>query len=663
MLRFIRKISQLIIAVGSAWLPAVTFGAHDSTLPALESFFVESSRFAERLSPDGKHVAYLGPDDRQINQLWCVGVERPDFPKQISPPDGPAVTVFFWLGNETLLWQSIGPDGLQRLFLSDSQGIATRQILADEPRVISLQGVAYSTEPRILMGLSVTATPFADLYRVKLTGSDKPELVCQNRAEILTWAWDQTGTPVAGLRWTADGAKEILSLRDGLANVVFRAEPADDARLLFATKDGSRVVILTDRDADLTHLERLELATGKREILATDPMGRVDVEQLVVDDRNGDILAAAYSDENIRWQSLDPGFGEMLKTLSRSPDFLNMNCLGVSADRKHVLFKRTADRDPGTVYLYDPKARNLRMLWRERPEMDGEMLCETKAFSYTARDGCHIPAYLTTPRDTKPPWPLIVFPHGGPRMRTHLGFDGRVQFLASRGYAVLQPNFRGSRGYGKAFMNAGDGQWGKGVMQTDVTDGVDFLVNSGKVDKSRIAIFGGSYGGYSALAGLAFTPKHYAAGICLFGISDLIDHTTVFSIDSQPYAGDTVRRIGDPATAAGRALLKDLSPINHAGSITAALLIYHGAMDTLIPVSHARRMVTSLENNGKPVDYLLSPNEAHGFSQPESEMAVYRAIEMFLHQHLGGKVGPAPAESVNRRLAEFRESGKSDARH
>jgi dipeptidyl aminopeptidase/acylaminoacyl peptidase len=238
-------------------------------------------------------------------------------------------------------------------------------------------------------------------------------------------------------------------------------------------------------------------------------------------------------------------------------------------------------------------------------------------------------------------------------MRTHAGFDGRVQFLASRGYAVLQPNFRGSRGYGKAFMNAGDGQWGKGVMQNDVTDGVDHLISEGVVDPNRVAIFGGSYGGYAALAGLAFTPDRYAAGICLFGTSDLIDYATQHPLEWQAFAGDTIRRLGDRSMEKGGNTLFDLSPVNHAPSFKAPLLIYHGANDHLIPVTHTRRMVKALQHSGKDVEFLLASDEAHGFSNPESEMAVYRAIELFLHKHLGGKVGPPPAESVTRRLAGF----------
>ncbi len=648
------------VAALLAALASPLFATGRSRLPPLEYFFAESTHFAERLSPDGAQVAYLGPDRAGINRLWVVRSDEPGLSKRVSQPDGAAVAAYFWIGSNSLLWQANDSDGRARLFLGDSQGVAIRQILAGDRRIISLQGVVDSAEPCVLVGLSGEPNAYPDLYRVKLKDKAPPEWICANRERIITWAWDAGGTPVAGLRWTAEGAKEILNLHGGLGRVIFRAGPADDARLLFATLDGSRVLVLTDRDADLTRVESVELSTGKRETIAADPLGRVDVAQVLAADRDRKILAMIYSDDRNRWQTLDPAIDDILKTVSGLPDSLNMTCVGFDSDRKNFLLKRYSDRDPGTVYIYDVAARSMKLLWRERPDMDRETLCETRACDYSARDGCRIPGYLTVPRNTKPPWPLVVFPHGGPRMRTSPGYDGRVQFLASRGYAVFQPNFRGSRGYGKAFMNAGDGQWGRGVMQTDVTDGVDFLVRSGEVDRHRVAIFGGSYGGYAALAGLTFTPDHYAAGICLFGISDLVDHATVFSMESQVYAGDTVRRLGDPTTAAGRALLEDLSPVNHAGSITAPLLIYHGAKDTLIPVSHARGMVAAMKSSGKRVDYLLSPGEAHGFAHPESEMAVYRAIEMFLHEHLGGDVGPDPAGPVSRKLAEFRSAGQAD---
>ena len=527
-------------------------------LPPMESFFAESARFAERISPDGKRVACLGPDGNGSNRLWMVGTDHPGSPVRVSQADCPAVAAFFWIGDDAIFWQATGPGGRARFFLGALENATVREILPDEPRVMSLAGVVDSTDPCILVGMSDGANAFPDLFRVKLNGSEKPELVCTNNCHhIITWAWSKAGVPVAGLRWTDSGAKELLSLRDGAGSVVFRAEAADDARLLFASADGSHVFILTNRGTDLTRLERVDLATGERRVIASDPLGRVDVEQVVADARGANILAASYADERIRWQALDPAFATLLEALEKLPVSRCMTVLGFDGDRKHCLLKRFSDRDPGTVYLYDVESKGLRLLWREYPEMERSTLCQSQPITYTARDGTRIPAFLTVPRDSKPPWPLVVFPHGGPHMRTFPGYDGRVQFLASRGYAVLQPNFRGSRGYGKTFMNAGDGQWGTGVMQTDITDGVDHLVATGMVDKHRVAIFGGSYGGYAALAGLTFTPNLYAAGVCLFGISDLNDYVSQVPTEWEPFAGDLVRQLGDPATPAGHAALAE----------------------------------------------------------------------------------------------------------
>jgi dipeptidyl aminopeptidase/acylaminoacyl peptidase len=642
-----------LLITGTTLLHASPSPADASLVPALEFFFVESTRFAERLSPDGMNVAYLGPDDHGINRLWIVNLADPENPKINSSGVATAVNSFFWIGDGTLLWQSTDAEGRARLFFTETARGPTREILPNEKRRIHLEGVVDSEEPCILVGLSDDSGAFPDIYRVSLSKNEAPVLAHGNLHQIITWASDERGTLVAGLRWTDTGAKELLSLRESPVRMIFRAEPADDLRLVMASSDGNRALVITDRDSNFTHLEWISLATGSRRPFGGDPMGRVDLEGLL--SAGDDILAVSYSDENLRWHSTDSAFSITLQSLTTAVGSDCLTILGIDKSRTRVLFKRFSARDPGTVFLYDTKTKTSRMLWRERPDLDPSFLSDTRPIQYTAHDGKRIPAYLTLPNEGMAPWPLVVFPHGGPRMRTHAGFDGRVQFLASRGYAVLQPNFRGSRGYGKDFMNSGDGQWGKGVMQTDVTDGVDHLIREAVADPRRIAIFGGSYGGYAALAGLAFTPDRYAAGICLFGISDLVEYATNHPPEWQAFAGDTTRRLGDPTTVEGRNTLFDLSPVNHAPLFKAPLLIYHGANDNLIPVTHARRMVEALQHSGNDVEFLLASDEAHGFSNPESEMAVYRAIELFLRKHLGGKVGPTPAETVTRRLTGFRK--------
>lgn len=653
----IRWVALSLLTAGITLLCVSPQPADASLLPLLESFFAESTRFAERLSPDGSKVAYLGPNESAAINLWIVDVEKPENPLQISIENRHSVRSFFWISNNSLLWQSADPGGKTRIYFKNLQNGGVRDILPDEKRTIHLQGVVSSGNPSILVNLSDDSKAFPDLYRVSLRENEAPVLAYTNPHQIITWAWDELGTPVAGVRWSDTGAKELLSLHGDSAHVVFRAEPADDLRLLMASSDGTRALVITDRDSNFTHAEWICLKTGTRAKFGMDPMSRVDLESLLTS--GSSILAACYSDHTHRWQALDSGFSSTLEALQNSVSPHSLDILGIDDSGKRVLFKQFSSQEPGTVWLHDVKTGSRRMLWTERPGLDPSSMCETRPIQYKARDGTRIPAYLTLPKEGKAPWPLVVFPHGGPRMRTYFGFDGRVQFLASRGYAVLQPNFRGSCGYGKAFMNAGDGQWGKGVMQHDVTDGVDHLIREGLADSRRIAIFGGSYGGYAALAGLAFTPDRYAAGICLFGISDLVDYATNNPPECQAYAGDTTRRLGDPTTEAGRKVLYDLSPVNHAPSFKAPLLIYHGANDNLIPFTHARRTVEALQQSDKDVEFLLASDEAHGFSNPESEMAVYRAIELFLHQHLGGKIGPFPRKSVIDRLSKFRQAGVS----
>jgi dipeptidyl aminopeptidase/acylaminoacyl peptidase len=657
---------KLLCALACGMACQMAGAAHGTTkphasVPPLELLFAERARFAERLSPDGNQIAFLAPDADGAIQLCKITTEVPETPLTVSLAQGSPVSSFFWIGNDRLLWQTFD-QGRARLFLTHLANLTHTEILSREKRSIRLEGVVDSASPSILVGLSDGPSAFPDLYRVSLDGPSEPQLVCKNQHQIVTWGWDQMGTPVAGLRWKEDGAKEILNLKAAGHPVIFRADPSDDARLLSATNDGLRVLVLTNHGSDLTGLYGVEINTGKREQIARDHEAHVDLDQILLDSKADKVVAVSFADDSTRWQSFSPTFSQMLEAANLTSDTRNLHVSSTDAQQRRFLLTRASSREPGETYLYDSRSGTMCLLWRECPEWNRETFCESKSSPYAARDGCPIPAYLTTPREGSTPWPLVVFPHGGPRTRTHADFDPRVQFLTSRGYAVLQPNFRGSRGYGKAFMNAGNGQWGRGVMQTDVTDGVEHLIRAGFADKQRVAIMGGSYGGYAALAGLTFTPDHYAAAISIFGISDLPAYAAHSPVEWQAYAGDTVRLLGTSSCETSQTLLHDRSPVYHAHAATAPLLIYHGAKDHLIPSSHSRRMAHAMMESAKPVEYLLAPNESHGFSRPESEMALYHAIELFLHQHLGGKLGPPPSSEVSQILQEFRQSGIADAK-
>jgi len=308
-----------------------------------------------------------------------------------------------------------------------------------------------------------------------------------------------------------------------------------------------------------------------------------------------------------------------------------------SADENLWIVVAHSDVEPGAVYLWDRKAGTLAAQYRVREELPRPALSSRQPFTFTSSDGLQIPGYLTLPKGLAPhDLPLIVLPHGGPWARDNFGFDPYAQFLANRGYAVLQPNFRGSTGYGKAFLNAGNGQWGR-LMQDDLTWGVKALTAKGIADPKRVGIFGGSYGGYATLAGVAFTPDLYAAAVAYVAPSNLI--TLLDAIPPYWEAGrrQMYTRMADPTTPAGRALLVAESPLTDAKAIVTPLMVVQGKNDPRVKLRESEQIVAAVRDNGRPVQYLVAPDEGHGFARPINNLALVTEMETFFAKYLGGR--------------------------
>jgi len=309
------------------------------------------------------------------------------------------------------------------------------------------------------------------------------------------------------------------------------------------------------------------------------------------------------------------------------------------------------DVDPATVYLYDRAAGKVEELYRVRPEIDPAHMAQMQPIRYTARDGLEIPGYLSLPNGVEPEnLAVVALIHGGPWARDTWGFRSTVQFLTNRGYAVFQPNFRASTGFGKQFLNAGNEEWGD-AMQDDITDGIQYLVDQGIADPDRVCIMGGSYGGYATLAGMVFTPDLYACGVNIVGVSNII--TLLNSIPAYwgPIRQMLTLRVGDPETEEGRAMLERQSPINHVENIQSPLLIVHGANDPRVKQAEADQIVVAMREAGLPVEYILAPDEGHGFSQRNNRIAMYARIEEFLAEHLGGRYQSDMPTNIAERLA------------
>jgi dipeptidyl aminopeptidase/acylaminoacyl peptidase len=454
------------------------------------------------------------------------------------------------------------------------------------------------------------------------------------------------------VRQRAAGGSEVLVVEDGqLGRVLYACEFGDVCRPVRFHEDGRRVYVVSNRGDDLSRLVLVDVATGSEEVVERDPEGEVDLGGALFSDATEALVATYYVGNRMRIYPREDAVRADLDWLRGQLPDGNFRFTSTEDDAKWIVFV-DRDVDPGSAYLVDRVARRVELLYESRPDLPTEHLASMTPVRYSARDGESIPAYLMLPKSgAARAVPTIILPHGGPWARERWGYHPIAQFLANRGYAVLLPNFRGSTGYGKRFMNAGNENWGTGVMQHDLSDGVKYLVEQGIADPDRVAIMGGSYGGYATLAGLTFTPDLYAAGVSIVGPSNII--TLLNSIP--PYWGPMRRtfdlRVGNPRDPEDLPRLKTQSPFFHANAITAPLLVIQGANDPRVKQAESDQIVMAVRDLERPVAYLVAPDEGHGFRRSENRLAMFTAIEAFLATHLGGRQQVSVSAEVAARLA------------
>src|SRR5687767_12966986 len=382
-------------------------------------------------------------------------------------------------------------------------------------------------------------------------------------------------------------------------------------------------------------------------------MKRVDFRNAVFSEVSDELVATVYEDERERIYWKDKSFEADYKNLQKQLPGKEIGFGSSTKDEKLYIIVANADTDPGSVYLYDRGTKKLTLQYQAREKLNRAWLAPMKPVKYPSSDGLEVPAFLTLPKGVEPKnLPAVIVPHGGPWYRDSWGYNSFAQFLANRGYAVLQPNFRGSTGYGKKFIDAGNKQWGD-KMQDDVTWGAKYLIAQGIADPKRVGIMGGSYGGYATLAGVAFTPDVYAAGVSIVGPSNLI--TLLESIPPywEPIRKLFYERMGDPNTPEGKAQLLRQSPLTAAAKIKTPLLVIQGANDPRVTKRESDQIVVALRDRGFPVEYIVAPDEGHGFARPVNNMAMFASAEKFLAKYLGGRYQETMTPEVSKRLNEI----------
>ncbi len=641
--------------VGLALVMATALGATPAAAQAIEAaasptrppridsaLFSAPSEFSRpSISPDGARIAYIAnTDGKDRLVVESVGTGRRSV---FVNPEGSDMQWFRWAGSGRLLFSMAAEvkffgEEAQRtmLFVIDIESRETLA-LADKNQGLRGDDVIY-VDPDgeyVLLNRQKTIYDYPAVYRIMLADNSTTKVVSQ-KANVWDWIADDSGVVRLGVG--SRGSATLVYYRpDEEASFKMIGKIKDDdedrevldglLRIITGSDDG---FILTNKKTGRDALYKYNYATRAiGELIVGDPT--YDITDFSIDRKTGTVTAAYLTDDRFRAVWLDPKMKAEQAKLERTLPGMDVWISSRSIDDSRMIVFVASPNDPGSFYLYEPNARKLDRIAGRADALDPAQLAVTKPVRYKARDGLDIPAYLTLPVGRKATGlPLIVMPHGGPfGVRDTMEFNADVQFLANRGYAVLQPNYRGSSSYGEAFFEKGTGQVGR-AMQDDLDDGLDWLVKQGIVDANRVCIMGASYGGYAALWGVIRNPERYRCAVSLAGVTDW---KRQLSYDAQFFSRKGARSWRDRVKGEGRFDLDAVSPVDHIDKLTRPVLIAQGDADSNVPPSQYKRFVDAAKKAGKPLETVLYEGEGHGFADPKNQADYYDRVEAFLTKY------------------------------
>ncbi|MCH8615833.1 S9 family peptidase [Sphingomonas sp. SM33] len=643
-----RTFTKLVLLASTMVAPSVA-AAQSGDVPLIEraKLFGNPTKAIGRISPDGKWISYTQPRDGVMN-VYVAPVGDPDNAKPLTNERERPVRSYFW-----------SPDSKQILFIQDKGGdenfllygvdVATGKQTTLTPFTktrAQLVGSSNKHKDRVLVGLNNRDAKWHDVYSLNLK-TGKLTLVQKNDGYAGFLADNDLKLRMA-LKSRDDGGTDYYRITNGKIEAKpFATVGLDDSLTTSPAgfnADGSILYWIDSRGRNTAALIAQNVASGEQTVIGESP--KADIGSVLTNPKT--LAVEAYQAEYLtpEWTPVDKEIGATLDWLKYKLGATPVVQARTDADDKWIV---TADKvtEPATVYLFDRKAGTLTKLYTGRPDLVGAPLVPMHPVEIKARDGLALPSYLTLPanadanRDGKPdhPVPMVLVVHGGPWGRDGYGYDPYSQWLANRGYAVLQVNFRASTGFGKDFLAAGNLQWGK-KMQDDLTDSVAWAVSNGITTADKVAILGGSYGGYATLAGLTFTPETYACGVDIVGPSNLFTLLGTIPPYWESFKQQFYQRMGNPTTEDGKALLKAASPLTFADRIKKPLLIGQGANDPRVNKRESDQIVEAMKAKGIPVTYVLFPDEGHGFARPANNIAFNAVAENFLQTCLGGRAEP-----------------------
>lgn len=613
-----------------------------------ELFFGDAQRAAIRISPDGKMLSWVAPNHGVLN-LWVAPLEKLDAARVLTNETKRPIARYTWAPDSKSLLFMKDNDGDEnwRLFAVPASGGPVRALLDVPGAQVTIEAVSARTRGRIVVGINDRDPKWRDLYSVDLaTGSRK--LLLRNEQHFARFLLDDDLNVRLATVATDDGGFDIFRVSGGAAE----AKPYDHipfeemqtTRPIGYSGDGKTLYWADSRGRDTAALVAEDVASGNRTLLAADD--RADLSNLVAATATGVPIAYGVNYLSNEYHPIGPALATDLDLLkSKFGNRFTLTSQSFDDQRWIALVEPSAG--PPEYWLYDRGARQTKRLFVSRPELKGKILAPMHAREIRARDGLKLVSYLTLPpgsdanSDGVPdrPLPLVLLVHGGPWNRSEFGWDSMHQLLANRGYAVLDPNFRGSTGFGKKFVAAADGEWGR-KMHDDLLDAVDWAVANRIAAPGKVAIMGGSYGGYATLAALTMTPDRFTCGIASAAPSNLATLLAAIPAQWESMRKQLYRRMGDPDTDAGRAWLKERSPLNFADRIRQPLLIAQGDKDPRVKVAEADQIVAAMTSRNIPVTYVLYAGEGHGLRRPPNRLSWTAINEQFLAKCLGGRVEP-----------------------
>jgi dipeptidyl aminopeptidase/acylaminoacyl peptidase len=595
-----------------------------------------------RISPDGTMMAYLAPVNDVLN-VWVKTIGAED-DKAVTKDDDRGIRRYFWAADSKhiMYLQDVGGNENWRLYGVNLDTDEIRDLTPFEDVQVQILDRDKHFPNELLIAMNKEDAKVHDVYHLELT-SGELKLVAKNPGNVLGWVPDANFKVRGNLAATAEGGFDLM-IRDTEKTewkrvITWDSENSMTSGPISFSKDGKSLYLIDSRDANAGRLVKFEIATDNVEVIAEDP--QYDVSDVMIHPDTYEIQAVSFTKARKEWTVLDEsvrGDFEAIARLDHGDYFVY--------DRDNAddtwLVGFTKDNGPLSYYAFDRNTKKGTFLFDNRPDLNNYTLATIEPISFESSDGLTIHGYITYPPGKgRTNLPMVLNVHGGPYSRDTWGYNPEAQWFANRGYASLQLNFRGSTGYGKDFVNASDKEWG-GKMHDDLVDGVNWAIEKGIADPEKVAIFGGSYGGYAALVGAAFTPDIFCCAVDIVGPSNLL--TWINSIPPYWSAARAIlyKRIGNPDTE--EEFLKSRSPLFKADQIKIPMLIAQGANDPRVPQPESEQIVEALKQKGIEHEYMLFEDEGHGFAKPENRLEFYGAAEKFLASHLGGRYEEEAAE-------------------